>query len=408
MIKRLIALTVFVPAILLIALPSLATTTQVAENALLQQATSPAPKANPEPLIIPHEPNLNAKGYVLMDFNSGRIIAEKNMNQRMQPASLTKLMTLYIAAEALSQGQINLDDKVVISRKAWSMGGSRMFLKEGSRVSVRQLIEGIIVASGNDACVALAQYIAGNEASFAQIMNRTAKALGMNASHFVDSTGLPNSNHYTTPYNLALLTRAWIKNFPQYYPWFKQKWIKFNGIKQPNRNRLLWRDPSVDGLKTGHTKAAGYCLITSADRKGMRLISVVMGTPTDAARANDSEALLNWGYRFYTTQKLFSANTAITRPRIWLAQHRRVALGLAQDLYVTVARGEMKNLEAVIKLNPKLAAPIQHGQVYGTLAIILNSKVIEQTPLIALEDDKSGGFFTRIRDHIEMLFKRWF
>lgn len=367
-----------------------------------------AVNASSPPLIIPSPPRLNAKAYVLMDANSGAIIAQKNMNQKLPPASLTKLMTLYVTSEALSQGQIRLDDKVRVSKEAWSRGGSRMFLKEGSYVTVRELIEGIIVASGNDACVAMAQYIGGSEKNFARLMNQTAQRLGMKNSHFVDSTGLPRPGHYTTAYNLALLTRALINNFPQYYGWYKQKWIKYNKIKQPNRNRLLWRDPSVDGLKTGHTDAAGYCLIASANRNGMRLISVVMGTPSDAARNNNSQALLNWGYRYYRTYKLFKANAPVTRTRVYLAKEKEVELGLTRDLYVTVPSGQYKSIKASIAIQPKLRAPIIKGQTYGQIEVRLKGKLIAKAPLVALNGDPRAGWFSRSIDHIELFFKNIF
>ena len=244
------------------------------------------------PVIIPSAPNIDAKGYVLMDVNSGYIIAEKNPDKRMAPASLTKLMTLYIIAQALKNGQIHLDDKVRISKKAWQMGGSRMFVKVGTYVPVEKLVQGIIVASGNDATLAMAQYIGGGESTFVSMMNQVASQLGMKNTHYTDSNGLPAPDHYSTPLDIAKLSRAWILNFPEYYPWFKQKWIVYDGIRQPNRNRLLWRDPSVDGMKTGHTKEAGYCLVASAKREGMRLLSVVMGAPTDSLRATESESLV--------------------------------------------------------------------------------------------------------------------
>ena len=358
--------------------------------------------------LTPPAPNIHAKGYVLMDANSGAILAEKNMHKKMQPASLTKLMTLYIISQALQQGRIRLTDKVRISKQAWSTGGSRMFLKLSSHVPVKDLIEGIIVASGNDACVAMSQYIAGNQTSFAQLMNQNANRLGMKNTHYVDPTGLPKPGHYSSPYDLAILTRAIINQFPQYYHWYKQKWITWNGIKQPNRNRLLWRDSSVDGLKTGHTKAAGYCLIASGKRNGMRLISVVMGTPSDAARANDSQALLNWGFRFFETHRLFSANQVITRPRIWLGQQKNAAMGLSKDLYLTIPAAQYKNLKATLTIKPKLQAPIIKGQTYGKIQIILNGKKVATAPLIALNNDPRGGLWTRFTDHIVMFFKGWF
>lgn len=359
-----------------------------------------------QPIITPPAPQINAKGYVLMDANTGVIIAEKNMHKRMPPASLTKLMTLYVTSQALKQGQIALTDKVRISAKAWRTGGSRMFLKAGSEVPVHNLIQGIIVASGNDACVALSQYVGGNEATFVDMMNQTAQQLGMKDTHYLDSTGLPNTQHYTTPYDLALLTRALIKNFPEDYGWYKQKWITYNGIKQPNRNRLLWRDKSVDGLKTGHTKAAGYCLISSAKRNGMRLISVVMGTPTDSARANSSQALLNWGFRFYESHKLFEAKNSLATPRVWLGKNKTVALGLSSTMYVTIPSGSYAQLKPQLTIDTPLQAPIKQGQSYGSLNITLNKKTITSMPLIALESDPKAGLLSRTWDHVILLFKK--
>jgi D-alanyl-D-alanine carboxypeptidase (penicillin-binding protein 5/6) len=369
-----------------------------------QALATPTPQPA-QPLIVPAPPNINSTGYVLMDANSGKILAQKNMNKELQPASTTKLMTLYIAEQTLAQGQIQLTDKVRVSKTAWSRGGSRMFLKLGDLVSVQKLIEGIIVASGNDACTALAEYIAGNEKSFANLMNQTAARLGMKNTHYDDSTGLPRPDHYSTPYDLALLARHVINDYPQYYYFYKQKWIKYNGIRQPNRNRLLWREPGVDGLKTGHTKAAGYCLITSGVQHGMRLISVVMGTPSDAARANDSQALLNWGFRFYKTYKLYGANQSITTPRVYLGTNKQVAMGLQQDLYVTIPAGEYNLLKANMEITPKLKAPITKGQPYGTINVTLAGKAVASASLVALQDDPVGGAWTRMTDHVSMFIK---
>lgn len=355
-----------------------------------------------QPQIIPTAPNLASSGYVLMDANTGIIIAHKNMHQKMQPASLTKLMTLYLTFNALKNGQIHLTDQVHVSKNAWQTGGSRMFIKEGSNVSVQDLINGIIVASGNDACVALSEYVGGNESTFVDMMNAAAQQLGMKNTHYMDSTGLPQPTHETTPYDMALLTRAIIENFPQYYPLFKQGWITYNGIKQPNRNRLLWRDTSVDGLKTGHTEEAGYCLISSAIRNGMRLISVMMGSPTDAKRANDSEALLNWGFRFYQTHKLFDANKPLAASRVWSGQEKTVPIGLAFPLYVTIQTGVYSHLKPQMSVNEKLNAPIKKGDTVGTLNIILHNTVLTSAPLVALKDDPKGGVFARIWDYVSM------
>lgn len=359
---------------------------------------------NNPPVIVPPAPDIDAKGFVLMDAGSGKIIAEKNMDEKMAPASLTKLMTLYIISEALSEGQIKETDEVRISKEAWKTGGSRMFLKVGSHVPVKDLIDGIIIASGNDATVAMAEYIAGTQKSFAQLMNETAKNLGMNNTHYLDPTGLPKPDHYSTPHDIAILTRAIIKQFPQYYSWYKQKWITWNGIKQPNRNRLLWRDPNVDGLKTGHTESAGYCLVSSAKRNNMRLISVVMGAPSDSARANESQALLNWGFRFYKTYQLFPANKSITTRRVWLGQKKYIPFGLEKPLTVTIPAGQYKDLNATMTINPKIKAPINAGQVYGEVKITLSGQTLASGSLIALENDPQGGLWTRFRDRVALFF----
>lgn len=359
------------------------------------------------PLLIPSPPDVDAKGYVLLDADSGYIIAQKNPDQRMPPASLTKLMTLYLIADALKNGRINLDSQVRISKKAWKMGGSKMFIKEGNTVPVSKLIEGIIVASGNDATMAMAEYLGGDEKSFVSIMNQTAVSLGMSNTHYIDSNGLPANDHYTSPMDLAKLSSAWVSSFPEYYPWFKQKWIIHNGIKQPNRNRLLWRDPSVDGLKTGHTGAAGYCLVASAERDGMRLISVVMGSSTDSSRADGSEALLNYGFRFFETHKLYASNTPLTSPRVWFGKSNTSNLGLAKDLYITIPKGQYKNIKAIMTLNETINAPVVKGQPYGTLKVLLNDKEITEQPLVALQENSKGGLWSRFIDHIDLFFHKF-
>lgn len=369
-------------------------------------AVASAPIPNKQPFIIPPAPQIDAKSYVLMDVDTGMVIAHHNMNEKMPPASLTKLMTLYLVSQALAQGQIKLTDKVHINEKAWRTGGSRMFLKEGSDVSVQDLINGVIVASGNDACVALAQYAGGNETTFANMMNQAAEQLGMKNTHFVDSTGLPDPQHYSTSYDLALLTRAIITRFPQDYTWYKQKWITYNNIKQPNRNRLLWRDSSVDGLKTGHTEAAGFCLIASALRNNMRLIAAVMNAPSDVARTDDTEALFNWGFRFYQSHQLFEANKTLATPHVWLGKHGTVKLGLTEPLVVTIPTGSYAQLKPQIDINTHLKAPIKKGNSYGSLNIYLNSNVITRAPLVALEDDPTGNIFSRLWDRLLMLFKK--
>lgn len=358
------------------------------------------PSINNRPTVTPQAPSLDANGYVLMDANTGIILAHKNMHQQLQPASLTKLMTLYIAFQALKNGQIHLTDKVHVSEDAWKTGGSRMFIKEGSDVTVQDLIEGIIVASGNDACVALSEYVGGNEDTFVSMMNQAAQQLGMKDTHYVDSTGLPDPSHHSTPYDMALLTRAIILDFPEYYPLFKQEWITYNGIKQPNRNRLLWRDKSVDGLKTGHTQEAGYCLISSAQRDGMRLISVLMGAPTDSSRANDSQGLLNWGFRFYKSHKLYDANQSLATPRVWMGKDKTIPVGLVTPLYATVETGNYSQLKPEIDINQALQAPIKKGQVVGTLNVKMQGIIITSAPLVALKDNPKGNIISRTWDRI--------
>ena len=368
----------------------------------------PIPTQPTQPTFTPSAPNLNATGYILIDGTSGRILTEKNSNQRMPPASLTKLMTMYIVSSALKSGQIKLDDKVLISKKAWQTEGSRMFVKVGDEVPVRELIQGVVVASGNDAAVALAEHIAGTEEGFADIMNQQAKLLGMNNSHFTDSTGLPNENHYSTAHDLAILTQSYIKNFPEDYSLYSEKWYSYNKIKQPNRNRLLWRYQYADGLKTGHTKEAGYCLVGSAKKDGMRLITVVLGEPNDNARTEDSIRLMAYGFRFYETHKLYNADKPLVEARVWQGQKGKVPLGLTEDFYVTVPAGQYKKLQASMQLNSPIKAPIVKGQSYGNLVIKVNDQVIATKPLIALEGDNKGGFFRSMTDSVRLNMHKYF
>lgn len=363
-----------------------------------------AQAAEPFHFFTVSPPTLAAKAYVLMDADSGQILAEKNMHLRVPPASLTKLMTLYVAASGLKSQQIHLDDPVLVSRTAWQRGGSRMFLKVGSRVPLREIISGIIVASGNDACVALAEHTAGSEAAFAQLMNAAADRIGMHESHFVDSTGLPAPNHYGTAYDFARLTQAIIHDFPAYYNWYGQKWITHNKIKQPNRNRLLWRDPSVDGLKTGHTDAAGYCLISSAKRSEMRLISVVLGASSDEARTQQSQTLLNFGFRQYKTTALYAANTPVHTARTYLLKHKQQAFGLTEPLFLTQPRHAGAPLVVKTTLPKHIKTPLKKGQAYGELTVLLNNKPIATRPLVALSDNPQAGFFSRLVGHIQLWF----
>ena len=366
------------------------------------------PSATKQATIIPTPPTINAKGYILVDADSGYIIAEKNMHERMPPASLTKLMTMYVVSEALKSNRIHLTDQVLISENAWKTGGSRMFIQVGTQVPVQDLINGIVVASGNDACVAMSEFIAGSQPSFVDLMNKTAAEIGLKNTHYTDATGLPNPENYTSPFDLSLLTRAIIRNYPVDYKVYSQKWMTYNNIKQPNRNLLLWRDPSVDGLKTGFTDDAGYCLAASAKRQNMRLIAIVMGSTSPQQRANDAQALLTYGFRFYETHKLYAGNVPLITLRTWFGKHKETTLGLAQDLYVTIPVGQHDNLNATISSQPKVKAPIAKGKDYGTVRVTLNNQAISSQSLVALIDNPVGGIFARLRDHIALFFSRWF
>jgi D-alanyl-D-alanine carboxypeptidase (penicillin-binding protein 5/6) len=361
-----------------------------------------------QPKIAPTPPIIRAKGYILMDANSGYILAQQNANKRMAPASLTKLMTMYVVSVALNQNHIHLTDQVPISETAWRTGGSRMFVKVNTTVPVQDLINGIVVVSGNDASVALAEFVGGNQDSFVQLMNKTADALGMKNTHFTDATGLPDPNHFSTPYDFALLTRAIINNFPEDYKWYSQKWFSYNNIKQPNRNRLLWRDTSVDGLKTGHTDDAGFCLVASAQRDGMRLIAIIMGAPSDSIRADDAEALINYGYRNFETHKLYSTNSPLTKARVYMGENRQVGLGVAQDLYITVPKGQYDQLKADVALTDSLKAPIKKGESFGKVNVSLNGQAIASVPLVALTDVAQAGIISRIGDRFALLLQHWF
>jgi len=356
------------------------------------------------PSIVPLPPSYPIAGYILIDAYSGNVLVEKNADAHLPPASLTKIMTLYLIADALKSGKIHFIDQVTISENAWRKGGSRMFIKVGSMVPIQALVAGIVTASGNDATVAMAEYLAGSEEVFVNLMNQTAATLGMKDTHYVDSNGLPEPTHYSSARDIANLARAWIFNFPEYYPWFKEKWFEYNGIKQPNRNRLLWHDASVDGMKTGHTDEAGYCLVASAVRNNMRLIAVVMGAASDKARTIDAEGLLNYGFRFFETHKLYDAHRTLITPRVWFGQNKYLALGLKDDFYVTTPIGQYKNLKVTAQVDHDLRAPIKEGAKCGELNVILNGKLLAAEPLIALHDDLRSGFFGVTWDRVLRIF----
>ena len=356
-------------------------------------------------IMVPASPKIKAKGFLLMDFNSGRILTEKKSDQRMEPASLTKMLTSYVIANELANGGISLDEMVTISEKAWRMQGSRMFIEVGKKVSVENLLKGIIIQSGNDATVALAEHVAGSEETFADLMNQHAAELGMVESHFVNSTGLPNKNHYTTPRDMAKLARALIKNFPEHYKWYSIKKFKFNKINQYNRNKLLWRNKFVDGIKTGHTDSAGYCLVASASRDGMRLISVVLGTRSEEARSAESQKLLSYGFRFFKTHKLYAANKELTNTHIWKGAVDNLPLGLKEDLYITIPKGQYKKLDANMNIDARITAPAKKGAAYGTVNVRLGDKQYAKRDLVALTDVKRGGLLDSLIDEVKLLFE---
>lgn len=355
---------------------------------------------------IPAPPRLAASSYFLQDFDSGRILAERNADEVLPPASLTKIMTVYIAFRELSNNRLNLDDMVTISEKAWRTPGSKMFIEVNKQVKVEDLLKGIIIQSGNDASVAIAEHIAGDEHTFAELMNQQAQRLGMHSTHFMNATGLPvPDQHYTTARDLALLTRAVIKEFPEYYRWDSVKEFTFNNITQKNRNILLWRDESVDGVKTGHTEEAGYCLIASAKREQMRLISVVLGTKSKSARANESQTLLNYGFRFYDTHKLYDADTELTTARVWKGASDTVSLGVAEDLYVTISRRHYKEMKAATSVDVKIMAPVKQGDQLGVVNVTLRDETVRSMPLVALNAVEKGSFLQRTYDSALMLIK---
>jgi D-alanyl-D-alanine carboxypeptidase (penicillin-binding protein 5/6) len=370
--------------------------------------TAPIPNVNaadpagglPPPLPAP--PQVGAKGYFLMDYATSQVLAATNENERLEPASLTKLMTGYAVFHALKDGRVKLDDMVVVSPHARDQDGSRMFIEVGTQVRVEDLIQGMIVQSGNDATVALAEKVAGSEPVFVDLMNRYANQLGMTSSHFENSAGMPGPQHYTTARDIALLAAALIRDYPEYYKWYSQREFTWNKITQPNRNGLLERDPSVDGLKTGHTESAGYCLVSSAKRDGMRLVSVVMGSPSVRAREDASAALLNYGFGFYQTRKLYAANTAVITLPVWKGAAEEVKLGVVQDVYATIPRGREGALTAAADVAEPLFAPLQSSAPAGTLRITLDDKLVGTYPLHPLENVAEAGLFGRLLDDVKL------
>jgi D-alanyl-D-alanine carboxypeptidase (penicillin-binding protein 5/6) len=354
---------------------------------------------------IPAPPTLNAKSYIMMDANSNEVLAGKNADERLAPASITKLMTAYVVFKALEEGHIGLEDPVLVSEKAWRMEGSRMFIEVGKRVKVDDLLKGMIIQSGNDASVALAEHVAGSEEAFVNIMNAEVADLGLVNTHYVNATGLPDPQHYSTARDIALLAKAIIREFPDQYPRYSERKYTYNGITQYNRNKLLWRDESVDGLKTGHTETAGYCLVSSAERDTMRLISVVMGTKSAKSRVTYSQSLLNYGFRFFETHKLYKAGQPLAKPRIWKGEQEHLPLGLAEDLYITIPRGQYDDLDATMELTAPIDAPVQAGDPYGKVVVALNATDLKQEPLIALKAVPKGDLWRQAMDAVLLWFE---
>ncbi len=390
----------------------LALAVALAGAAFAQQAPA-TPPLPPRPTLIdapvPPPPSFDAKSWVLMDYATGRILASKDPEKRVVPASITKIMTDYVVSAEIAAGKVGLNDKVYISKHAWQAGGagtdgSTSFLKVNSQVPLKDLLYGMIIQSGNDAAIALAEHVAGSESAFADLMNAYAKQLGMTGTHYSNASGYPVPDHYTTARDVAVLSRALIHNFPADYAISKIKEFTWDGITQHNRNTLLWRDPSVDGIKTGHTKEAGYCLAASAKRGNQRLIAVVMGATTERGRADDAQALLNYGFRFYETHDVYPAGKALSTPRLWKGEADALPIGLASPAVVTIPRGQYKQLKPVMDIPDPLIAPFSKGQKIGTLRITLHGKTVLEQPLVALADAPEGGFFARLWDTILLWF----
>jgi len=349
-------------------------------------------------------PSLAVKAYLLKDFNSGNIIATQNANMRIEPASLTKIMTAYLSFKAIKNGHLQLTQTLPVSEIAWKVEGSKMFIEPNKPVTVDELLHGMIIQSGNDASIALAEGIASTETLFASMMNKEAERLGMKSTHYMNATGLPDPQHYTTAGDLAILATALIRDFPEEYKrLYSVKEYSYNNITQPNRNRLLWLDPNVDGMKTGHTESAGYCLISSAKRDNVRRISVILGAPTDAARATESQKLLNYGFQFFDSTLVYKQGQSITQLKVWKGSENQVASTVANDLYLTLPKGEYANVKAVIASTQPLIAPIKKGQVIGNVKFTLNGKVIDQRPLVAAKAVDAAGIFGRAWDSIKLL-----
>jgi len=356
-------------------------------------------------VLIPAPPQLSASAWMLLDADTGEVLVEHNADEQLPPASLTKMMTSYIVAAELHNGKIKEQEDVPISVNAWKMGGSKMFIREGTSVSVIDLLRGVIIQSGNDASVALAEHVAGSEDAFADVMNQQAILLGMHGTNYRNATGWPAEGHLTTARDLSLLARALIKDYPEHYSIYAEKYFDFNGINQPNRNRLLWRDKSVDGLKTGHTEEAGYCLVASALRGGMRLVSVVMGTKSDDARARESQKLLSFGFRYYETTQVYTRDDVVqANQKVWFGTTEALDLVVPRDVFLTIPRGSRKDLVATTHIDDVIEAPIQQGQELGRMTVTYEGKTLLDMPLVAANAVEEAGFFSRLWDSVMRFF----
>ncbi|AFI85611.1 D-alanyl-D-alanine carboxypeptidase family protein [Methylophaga nitratireducenticrescens] len=351
----------------------------------------------------PTAPSIAGTAHILQDYDSGHILMSENADERLPPASITKLMTSYVVSQEIHDGNIKLDDEVLISEKAWRMIGSRSFIEVNTKVTVEALLRGMIVQSGNDAAVALAEHVAGSEEVFAQMMNQYAQKLGMVNTNYQNATGLPGPEHYTTAHDIAILSAALIRDFPEHYKWYAEKEYTYNDITQHNRNKLLWRDNTVDGLKTGHTEEAGYCLSASAKRDGMRLIAVVLGTASENARAQEIQKMFNFGFRFFETHQLYAADEAITQTKVWKGQTDQLNLGLAQPLSITVPRGRYKDLQASTNIQQPVVAPVAKGTELGEVEIRLGDEVVATRMLVAVDEVEKGSWWRRILDSLLMI-----
>ena len=356
------------------------------------------------PRIIPAPPQLATEGHILLDAATGTVIIEENAEMRLPPASLTKIMTSYIIASEIQQGRISLDDLVPISVKAWKMEGSRMFVREGTEVKVSDLVRGIVIQSGNDASVAMAEFIAGDEQAFADIMNQVAQKLGMTRTQFKNATGLPDEGHYTTAKDLSLLARALIRDFPEHYKVYKEKYFSYNDIRQANRNSLLWRDDAVDGMKTGHTEAAGFCLVASAEKKDMRLVSVVMGATSERSRSTESQKLINYGFRYFESVKLYDGLESLRRVKVWGGLHESLDVGIEAPARLTIPNGARGALAAEVTLDPVIKAPVRRGQILGLLRISLEGETMLERPVVALNGVDEAGLVSTLIDEVSLFF----